>query len=87
MDEHKKEKNVSAEELSSILETVGEKVPKMIRDIMGSLYSKEAGVSMGQAVGAYYNELIQSGIPQQAALDMAKEFSFSMKNISFSNDK
>lgn len=81
----KKNFGKDAEELGSILETVGDKIPKLIRDIIGSLYSKDAGTNMGQAVGAYYKELIESGIPQDAALEMAREFSFSMKNINFSD--
>jgi len=72
-----------ASELSDVLETVSEKVPRLIREVMGSLYSKDTGASMGQSVGAYYKELIASGIPQDAALQMAKEFSFSMKNFDF----
>jgi|LFRM01.1.fsa_nt_gb hypothetical protein len=86
-EDSKQSHNMKKEELSGILETVGERVPKLIRDVIGSLYSKEAGTNMGQAVGAYYKELIDSGIPQEAALDMAKEFAFSMKNINFSDDR
>lgn len=70
-------------EMAAILDTLGEKLPKLIKDVMGSLYSKEAGINMGQAIGAYYKELMEAGIPQEAALDMAKEFSFSLKNINF----
>ena len=74
-------------ELSEVLETVSEKVPRLIREVMGSLYSKDTGASMGQSVGAYYKELVASGIPQDAALEMAKEFSFSMKNFAFGGGK
>ena len=66
---------------------VGDKVPKLIREVMGSLYSKEAGLNMGQAVGAYYKELLAAGLPQEAAVDMAKEFSFSLKNLNFDSGK
>ncbi len=85
-EDRKQSHSMDVEELRGILDTVGEKAPKLIRDIIGSLYSKEAGINMGQAVGAYYKELIDSGIPKEAALDMAKEFAFSMKNINFNND-
>lgn len=74
-------------ELSDVLETVSEKVPRLIREVMGSLYSKDTGAAMGQSVGAYYKELVASGIPQDAALQMAKEFSFSMKNFDFGGGK
>jgi hypothetical protein len=68
-------------ELRDVLDTVGDRVPKLIRDIVGSLYSKEAGTNMGQSVGAYYQELIASGIPQEAALEMTKSYSISIKDL------
>lgn len=87
MSDNKNEKNFSADELAGILDTMSDKAPKLIRDLIGSLYSKEAGTNMGQAVGAFYKELIASGIPQDAALDMAKGFSFSMKDINFTKEQ
>jgi hypothetical protein len=80
-------KEFEVEKVAEILEVVGDKVPKLIRDVMGSLYSKEAGLNMGQAVGAYYKELLAAGLPQEAAVDMAKEFSFSLKNLNFDSGK
>ncbi len=68
-------------ELKEILDTVSEKVPRMIRELMGSLYSKEAGTSMGQSIGAFYRELVDSGIPEKDALDMAKSYIFSLKDV------
>ncbi|NLE70285.1 MAG: hypothetical protein GX611_08860 [Clostridiales bacterium] len=83
MDDKKNGFDISdTEELAQVLDTVGEKVPKLIRDILGSLYNKEAGINMGQAVGAYYKELLEAGIPQDAAIDMAKSLSFSLKDMS-----
>jgi hypothetical protein len=80
-------KEFEVEKVAEIMEVVGDKVPKLIRDVMGSLYSKEAGLNMGQAVGAYYKELLAAGLPQEAAVDMAKEFSFSLKNLNFDSGK
>lgn len=71
----------SAEAVSSMLEAVGDKVPGLIKDVMGSLYSREVGSSMGQAVGAYYKELISAGIPEAAAVAMATSYSFSLKDL------
>ena len=87
MSDNKNEKNFSADELAGILDTVSDKAPKLIRDLIGSLYSKEAGTNMGQAVGAFYKELIASGIPQDAALDMARGISFSMEVFNFNKDQ
>ncbi|MDD4080352.1 MAG: hypothetical protein PHP02_02930 [Eubacteriales bacterium] len=68
-------------ELRDVLDTVSERVPKLIKGLIGTLYSKEAGASMGQSVGAYYQELVASGIPQDAALEMAKSYAISIKDI------
>jgi hypothetical protein len=73
----------SAEAVGGMLEAVGDKVPRLIKNVMNSLYSQEVGAGMGKAVGAYYRELIEAGIPQEAALEMAKGFSFSLKDMNF----
>ncbi|NLD35111.1 MAG: hypothetical protein GX653_09410 [Clostridiales bacterium] len=75
------ENKSDAQSISEILESVGDKIPKLITGVMNSFYTKEAGTSMGQAVGAYYRELVDAGIPQGAALEMTKEFSFSLKKV------
>lgn len=75
------EESKDVRDLKQVLETVGEKVPQLIRGVLDSLYTKEAGASMGQSVGAYYQELIAAGLPQEAALEMTKEYSFSLKQV------
>ncbi|MGI6689667.1 MAG: hypothetical protein ACOX63_02275 [Christensenellales bacterium] len=77
--EHKSSKDVN--ELRDVLDTVSERAPKLIRDIIGTIYSKEAGTALGQSVGAYYKALVESGIPQDAALDMANGYAFSIKDM------
>ena len=92
MDNTEKKTHSDMQELANVLDTVGDKIPGLIQKVMGSLYSRETATGMGQAVGAYYRELVDAGIPQEAALDMATEFSFSLKDMkhgamSFSTDK
>jgi hypothetical protein len=70
-----------ARDIREILEAVSDKVPKLIKEVMGSLYSKDAGTNMGQSVGAFYKELVDSGIPAKDALDMAKSYLFSIKDV------
>lgn len=77
----------SAKEIGEILDAVSDKVPKLISGIVGSLYSAEAGKNMGQAVGSLYKELLESGLPQEAALEMAKNYMISLKDISKFVDK
>ncbi|MDI9521371.1 MAG: hypothetical protein QM308_09520 [Bacillota bacterium] len=68
-------------ELKEVLDVVSEKVPQLIKDVMGSVFSKEAGQGSGAAVGSYYKELMDAGIPQEAALEMAKEYAKMQANM------
>ncbi len=75
-------------ELASLLDTVAEKVPNLVKSLIGTLYSAESGRNMGQAIGGLYKELIESGIPEDVALDMAKSYMISLKDITkVVNDK
>ncbi|MCL2774456.1 MAG: hypothetical protein FWD71_14080 [Oscillospiraceae bacterium] len=69
------------QEVSEILDTVSTKIPKLITGLIDTLYSPEAGKKMGQSVGAMYKELVDSGIPAEDALAMAKEYMISMKSV------
>ena len=68
-------------EMSLMLETVTDKIPKLISNLLSTVYSPEAGTSMGQAVGNLYRELVASGIPQEDAVKMAKDFMLSIKDV------
>jgi hypothetical protein len=74
-----------AEELKGVLEAVSEKVPTLIRDLVGAVmdtvYSPEAGKKMGASVGAFYKELVESGIPAEEALKMAREYMSAMSRV------
>ncbi|AUS98200.1 hypothetical protein CDQ84_09290 [Clostridium thermosuccinogenes] len=68
-------------ELGEVLDAISEKAPILITKLMDTLYSAEAGKKMGQAVGSLYKELVDSGIPQEEALQMAKDYMLSLKDI------
>ncbi|NMB08730.1 MAG: hypothetical protein GX981_10135 [Tissierellia bacterium] len=74
-------------ELAEILDTITDKIPQLITGVVNTLYSAEAGKNIGQAVGSLYKELVESGIPEEAALDMAKSYMLSMKDISAMTNK
>ena len=71
----------NAKEIGDLLDTVTYKLPKFINGLIGTLYSAEAGKNMGQAVGSLYNELIESGIPKEDAIKMAKDYMLSLKDL------
>jgi len=70
-----------AEEVGRILEVVTEKVPQLLTQLRATLFSADAGREMGQAVGSFYKELIDSGIPEEEALSMAKSYIGSIQGL------
>ncbi len=74
--EKKREKSPKeeAEEVKEILSAVSTEVPALIRNILTSVFSEEAGRSMGKAAAAFYKELKDSGMPSEVALEMTQDY-------------
>ncbi|MDP5276762.1 hypothetical protein [Chengkuizengella axinellae] len=71
----------SVEEVSELLEVASKKVPELITNILNTLYSQKSASDMGRAVGSLYKELVDAGIPQEVAVQMAKDYMFSLKDV------
>ena len=63
-----------AEDVKEILSVVSTQVPNLIKSILASVFSEEAGRNMGKAAGAYYKELKDSGMPEQVAVKMTEDY-------------
>lgn len=63
-----------AEEVKAILGVVSKEVPALIKGIVGSVFSEEAGRDMGKAAGAFYKELKESGMPDEIAVKMTENY-------------
>ena len=72
----KREKNPKeeAEEVKEILSAVSTQVPALIKSVLASVFSEEAGRSMGKAAAAYYKELKESGMPEDVAVKMTEDY-------------
>jgi hypothetical protein len=46
----------------------------MIKSILSSVFSEEAGRNMGKAAAAYYKELKDGGLPEPVAVKMTEEY-------------
>jgi len=57
-----------------VLGVVSSEVPSMIKSILASVFSEEAGKSMGKAAAAYYKELKNGGLPEQVAVKMTEDY-------------
>ncbi|RLI41395.1 hypothetical protein DRO59_07070 [Candidatus Bathyarchaeota archaeon] len=71
IDEKEKE---DVEEVREILGVVSKEIPALIKGIIASVFSEEAGKDMGRAVAAFYKELKESGMPEQTAVRMAENY-------------
>lgn len=73
--------NIPTKEIGELLEIVSAKVPKLVGDLLGTLYSEEAGSRIGKAVGSFYKELVNAGIPANEALQMTKDYMNQVKAV------
>jgi len=72
--EKKKTGIEEAEEIKQILGAVSTEVPGLIKSIIASVFSEEAGRSMGKAAAAFYKELKESGMPDAVAVKMTEDY-------------
>jgi hypothetical protein len=72
-DDERKEKR-DTEELKEILGVVSSEVPALIKSLLASVFSEEAGRSMGKAAAAYYKELKSGGLPEQVAVKLTEDY-------------
>ncbi|HKZ94033.1 MAG TPA: hypothetical protein VJ249_05575 [Candidatus Bathyarchaeia archaeon] len=74
MSERPEKKKLGAEEIKQILGVVSTEVPGLIKSIIASVFSEEAGKSMGKAAAAFYKELKDGGMPDAVAVKMTEDY-------------
>jgi len=81
--EKKREKSPKeeAEEVKEILGAVSTEVPALIKNILASIFSEEAGRNMGKAAAAFYKELKDGGMPNDVALKMTEDYMSTFTNL------
>jgi len=62
------------EEMKEVLSALSTLVPKLIKEVIASIFSEEVGREMGKAAGAFYKSLIEAGIPEQTAIKMTENY-------------
>ena len=72
--EKKKTTAEEAEEVRQILGAVSTEIPALIKSIVASVFSEEAGRNMGKAAAAFYKELKDSGMPESVAVKMTEDY-------------
>jgi len=73
-EDERKHRNMQPENIKEILSVVSSEVPALIKSILNSVFSEEAGRNMGKAAAAYYKELKNGGMPEQVAVKMTEDY-------------
>lgn len=74
IDKEGRDSKNEAAEVKEILGTISTEVPTLIRSILASVFSEEAGKNMGKAAAAYYKELKNGGLPEQVAVKLTEDY-------------
>jgi hypothetical protein len=72
--EERKERKMEPENMKELLSVVSTEVPAMIKSIVNTVFSEEAGRNMGKAAAAYYKELKAGGLPEDVAVKLTQEY-------------
>jgi hypothetical protein len=70
-----------AQEIGEILSVVRTEVPGLVRDLMDTIYSPESAEKMAKSVATFYKTLVDSGIEEKEAMEMAKGFVIDFRKI------
>jgi hypothetical protein len=81
MEENKKS-DIPVEDIGRMLDVVSEKIPHLIKSLKELIYSPQAGREMGQAVGNFYNELVNSGLDKELATELTREYMRALQALS-----
>jgi len=72
--EHTHDNEKEAKNIKEILGVVSTEIPALIKSLLASVFSEEAGRNMGKAAAAYYKELKQGGLPEEVAVKLTEDY-------------
>ena len=70
----RKDLRMDPENIRELLGVVSTEVPAMLKSIVATVFSEEAGRNMGKAAAAYYKELKAGGLPEDVAVKLTQEY-------------
>ena len=62
------------EKIKEILDVVAEKVPGLLRELSGLLYSPESAKQYAQAAATFYKELKNAGMSESEAYELTSQY-------------
>jgi hypothetical protein len=57
-----------------ILKAISAEIPFMIKNILNLVFSEDSGRTLGKAAAAYYKELRNGGLPEEAAVRLTENY-------------
>jgi hypothetical protein len=63
-----------AEKIKEILNVVSEKVPGLLKELSGVLYSPDQAKNFGVAVAIFYKELKAAGMSEEQAFELTRQY-------------
>src|SRR5512136_655298 len=77
----KRHEEQTPENIKELLTVVSSEVPSLIKNLLGSVFSEEAGRNMGKAAAAYYKEMKAGGLPEQVAVKLTEDYMRTFSSI------
>lgn len=74
MSKEERKERMDPENIKELLGVVSTEIPAMIKSIVNTVFSEEAGRNMGKAAAAYYKELKAGGLPEDVAVKLTQEY-------------
>ena len=62
------------EKIKEILDVVGEKIPGLLKELSGILYSPESAKQYAEAAATFYKELIKAGMTTEQAYELTSQY-------------
>ena len=62
------------EKIKEILDVVSEKIPDLLKELSGLLYSPESAKQYAEAAAIFYKELIKAGMTAEQAYELTSQY-------------
>ena len=62
------------EKIKEILDVVGEKIPGLLKELSGLLYSPESAKQYAEAAATFYKELVKAGMTPEQAYELTSQY-------------
>jgi len=62
------------EKIKEILDVVSEKIPGLLKELSGLLYSPESAKQYAEAAATFYKELVKAGMTAEQAYELTSQY-------------